>query len=139
MFFWSEVIILSNPSCEITIEVINIYDEEETDRKLQAVSFLRFMDSFLTTVDSHTVLLVAAIAVSLLLLRLAVKVLNATWGLILAIAAIFVVLQYAFGIAPSQLLTEVSQLPQDLIQLMQNINLPELGILHALNQFYLWF
>jgi len=87
------------------------------------------MDTFLTAVDSHTVLLVAAIAVSLLVLRLVFKVLNATWGLILAIAAIVLVLQYAFGIAPNQLLTEISQLPQDLVQLMQNLNLPELGTL----------
>lgn len=87
------------------------------------------MDTFLTAVDSHTVLLVAAIAVSLLFLRLVFKVLNATWGSILAIAAIVLVLQYAFGIAPNQLLTEISQLPQDLVQLMQNLNLPELGTL----------
>ena len=87
------------------------------------------MDSFLTAVDTQTVLLVAAIAVSLLFLRLIFKVINASWGLILAIAAIVLVLQYAFGIAPNQLLTEISQLPQELIRLIQNFNLPELSIL----------
>ena len=87
------------------------------------------MDSFLTAVDSQAVLLVAAIAVSLLFLRLIFKVLNASWGLILAIAAIVLILQYAFGIAPNQLLTEISQLPQELIRLVQSFNLPELSIL----------
>ncbi|MBD2097010.1 hypothetical protein H6F90_18075 [Trichocoleus sp. FACHB-591] len=89
------------------------------------------MDSFLTAVDTQTVLLVAAIAISLLFIRLLFKVLNASWGSILAIAAIVLVLQYAFGIAPNQLLTEISQLPQDLIQFVQNFNLPELSSLYS--------
>lgn len=89
------------------------------------------MNDFLTAVDSHTVVLVAAIVVSLLFLKLIFKVLNASWGLILTLAAIVLVLQYAFGIAPNQLLAEISQLPQELIQLMQNLNLPELGTLHS--------
>jgi uncharacterized transporter YbjL len=79
------------------------------------------MDSLLGSIDSQIVLLVAAIAVALLFLRLVFKVLNAGLGIILAIVAIVLVLQYGFGISPKQLWFEISHLPQDLVRLAKSM------------------
>jgi len=75
------------------------------------------MSSVLESVDSQLMLLVGAIAVAFLLLRLLFRVLNVGMGSILAIIAIVLVLQYAFGISPNQLWFEITHLPQDLIRL----------------------
>ncbi|MEX0269023.1 hypothetical protein AB3R30_07765 [Leptolyngbyaceae cyanobacterium UHCC 1019] len=79
------------------------------------------MDSLTNAVDSQAVLLIAAIAVSLLLIRLIFRFLNVGLGLILAIVAIVLVLQYGFGISPKSLWFEISHLPQDLIHLVKNL------------------
>lgn len=79
------------------------------------------MDYLLESVDSQTVLLVAAIAVSLLLFRLMFRILNVGLGLILTIVAIVLVLQYFFGISPRHLLFEISYLPQHLIRLLKSL------------------
>lgn len=79
------------------------------------------MDSLLESVDSQTLLLVAAIAVSLLLFRLLVRILNVGLGLILTIVAVVLVLQYFFGISSRHLLFEISHLPQDLIRLLKSL------------------
>ena len=84
------------------------------------------MDSFIGSVDSQTVLVVAAIAVSLLLVTLLVRILKAGSGLILTILAIMLVLQYVFGISPRQLWGEIGNLPQDAIQLVKNLDLNSL-------------
>jgi hypothetical protein len=84
------------------------------------------MDSLIGSVDSQTVLIVAAIAVSLLLVTLLVRILKAGSGLILTILAIILVLQYAFGISPGQLWGEIGNLPQDAIQLVKSLDLNSL-------------
>jgi hypothetical protein len=73
--------------------------------------------SLLESIDSQTVLLVAAIAVAFLLLRLFLRIFNVGLGLILTIAAIALILQVGFGISPRELWSETAHLPQDLLRL----------------------
>ena len=84
------------------------------------------MDSLIGSVDSQAVLVVAAIAVSLLLVTLLVRILKAGLGLILTILALVLVLQYVFGISPGQLWGEIGNLPQDAIQLVKSLDLNSL-------------
>lgn len=84
------------------------------------------MDSLIGSVDSQTVLVVAAIAVSLLLITLLYRILRAGLGLILTILAIVLVLQSVFGISPGQLWGEIGNLPQDAIQLVKSFELNSL-------------
>ncbi|EKQ71298.1 hypothetical protein OsccyDRAFT_0162 [Leptolyngbyaceae cyanobacterium JSC-12] len=78
------------------------------------------MESLLSSVDSQVVLLIAAIAIAVLLLRLFFRILNVGLGIILTIVAIFLVLQYGFGITPRELWFEISHLPQDLVRLVKS-------------------
>lgn len=78
------------------------------------------MDSFIAAVDPQTVLVIGTIVVTLLLGALLFKVLKASAGLILTLAAIVLGLQYLFGISPNQLWHEIANLPQDLSQLMSS-------------------
>jgi hypothetical protein len=78
------------------------------------------MDSLLQAVDSQTVLVVAAVTVSLLAMQLLFRVLNVGLGLILTIVAIVLLLQYAFGISPRELWFEISQLPQEILRLVKS-------------------
>lgn len=80
------------------------------------------MDSLIGSVDSQTVLMVAAIAVSLLLVTLLYRILKAGLGLILIILAIVLVLQSVFGISPGQLWGEIGNLPQDALQLVKSLD-----------------
>jgi hypothetical protein len=80
------------------------------------------MDSLFNSIDSQTVLLIAAIAVAFLLLRLFFRVLNVGLGSILTIVAIGLVLQYVFGISPKELWFEISHLPQNLARLLQGFS-----------------
>lgn len=80
------------------------------------------MKSLMTSIDPQGVLIVAAIVVALLLIQLFIKVLNAAWGTILVLVAIVLVLHYGFGISPKQLWFEISQLPQDLVQLAKSFS-----------------
>lgn len=84
------------------------------------------MDNLVNAIDSQTIVLIAAIAVAFLLVKLIFRVLNAGIGLVLAIAAIVLALQYFLGISPRQLWFEISHLPQDILRwvqiLMQNIS-----------------
>ena len=84
------------------------------------------MDSLIGSVDSQTVLVVAAIAVCLLLVTLLFRILKAGLGLILTILAIVLVLQSVFGISPGQLWGEIGNLPQDAIQLVKSLDLNSL-------------
>jgi hypothetical protein len=84
------------------------------------------MDSLIGLVDSQTVLVVAAIGVSLLLVTLLYRILKAGLGLILTILAIVLVLQSVFGISPGQLWGEIGNLPQDAIQLVKSLDLNSL-------------
>lgn len=84
------------------------------------------MDSLIGSLDSQTVLVVAAIAVSLLLVTLLFRILKAGLGLILTILAIVLVLQSVFGISPGQLWGEIGNLPQDAIQLVKSLDLNSL-------------
>ncbi|HEY9636005.1 MAG TPA: hypothetical protein V6D14_21540 [Coleofasciculaceae cyanobacterium] len=84
------------------------------------------MDSLIGSVDSQTVLVVAAIAVSLLLITLLYRILKAGLGLILTILAIVLVLQSVFGISPGQLWGEIGNLPQDAIQVVKSLDLNSL-------------
>ena len=84
------------------------------------------MDSLIGSVDSQTVLVVAAIAVSLLLVTLLFRILKAGLGLILTILAIVLILQSVFGISPGQLWGEIVNLPQDAIQLVKSLDLNSL-------------
>ena len=72
--------------------------------------------------DSQTVLFVAAIAVSLLLVTLLFRILKAGLGLILMILAIVLILQYIFGISPQQLWSQIGNLPQDALQLFNTVD-----------------
>jgi len=84
------------------------------------------MDSLIGAVDSQTVLAIAAIAVSLLLVTLLFRILKAGLGLILTILAIVLVLQSVFGISAGQLWGEIGNLPQDAIQLVKSLDLNSL-------------
>lgn len=79
------------------------------------------MDSLVGLVDSQIVLIVGAIAVSLLLLRLLVQILQAGFGSMAAILALVLVLDYVFGISPTQLWMEMSQLFQDLVTWVRSL------------------
>ena len=79
------------------------------------------MDSLIHSVDSQAVLVIAAIAVALLFGMLLIRIIKAR--LILTIAAIFLVLQYGFGITPTQLWGEVGHLPQDIVKWVNTIDL----------------
>jgi heme/copper-type cytochrome/quinol oxidase subunit 4 len=70
------------------------------------------MDFSLNSIDSQTVLVIAAIAVAVLAVRLLFRMLNVGLGSILTIVAIAVALQYFFHISPKQLWFEVSRLPK---------------------------
>jgi len=84
------------------------------------------MDSLLGSINSQTILVVAAIALALLLLTLIVRILRANAGLILSILAIVLALQYFLGISPGQLWAEIGNLPQDVIQLVQSFDVESL-------------
>ncbi len=75
------------------------------------------MDSLVGSIDPQVVLIGGAIAISLLLLRLFLNILNVGWGTIVTIVAILFVMNYVFGISPRQLWFEMSHLPQDLARL----------------------
>jgi hypothetical protein len=66
--------------------------------------------------DVNTILLIAAIAVSFLLFSWLLKVIRFTLGPLLMIAAIVLVLKFAFGISPNQLWYEVKEIPQMILQ-----------------------
>jgi hypothetical protein len=80
------------------------------------------MNALTGAMDSQTVILIAAIAVAVLLIRLLFRVLNVGLGSIVAIAAIVLLLQYGFGISPKQLWYEIIHLPQYLARLLQSLN-----------------
>ena len=77
------------------------------------------MDNLVNAIDSQTIVLIAAIAVAFLLVKLVFRVLSAGIGLVLAIAAIVLALQYFLGISPRQLWFEISHLPQDILHWVQ--------------------
>jgi hypothetical protein len=79
------------------------------------------MDSVLNAVDSQLVLLIAAIAVVVLLSKLAFRILNVGLGPLIGLLVIFVALQYLFGISPKQVWFEVSHLPQMAMKFFQNL------------------
>lgn len=81
------------------------------------------MDSLTSFVGSQTVLVIAATAVLLLLVMLLIRILKANLGLILTLLVLVLGLQYFFGIDPSQLWSEIGNLPQDVIQLVQNLDI----------------
>ncbi len=81
------------------------------------------MDYVLNSVDSQAVLVISAIAVAILLGTLLVRILQASFKLILIILAIVLILQYGFGISPNQLWAEIGHLPQDVIQFIQSFDL----------------
>lgn len=80
------------------------------------------MNSLFDSINSQTVLIIAAIAMALLLANLMIRVVKANLGLIISMMVIGLVLQYAFGISVAQLWSQIGNLPQDLLQLAQNIN-----------------
>lgn len=83
------------------------------------------------SVDSQAVLVIAAIAVAFLLSALVVRVLRASFSLILMILAIVLVLQYGFGISPDQLWGEIAQLPQVLAQWATQVDVSALTSLFS--------
>lgn len=80
------------------------------------------MNSLLESIDPQIVLVVGAIAVSLLIVRLLLRVLDGGLGTILTIVAIVLVLQYGFGIGPKQLWFKVNHLPQDIVQFARSFS-----------------
>lgn len=81
------------------------------------------MDSLFSSVDSHAVLVIAAIAVSLLLGSLLLRILKVGLGTILTIVAIVLVLKYGFGISPALLWREIANLPQEVVQIFRSLDL----------------
>ncbi len=79
------------------------------------------MEFLSDSMDTQAVLVVGAIAVFFLLSRLLFRLLNVGTGTILAIVAIVLVLQYAFGISPRELWFEVSHLPQTVARFVQSM------------------
>lgn len=86
------------------------------------------MDGLLNNIDTQTVLVIGAVVVAFLLLRLFFRILSGGAGLILTIVAIVLGLQYLFGISPYQLWREIAHLPQELLHLVENIQLPALSL-----------
>lgn len=80
------------------------------------------MDALVDSINSQAVLVIAAIAVAFLLVKLLFRILKVSFGLLLTILAIVLVLQYGFGFTPGQLWGEIANLPQDLIQLVQSFD-----------------
>jgi predicted PurR-regulated permease PerM len=64
------------------------------------------------------IILIAALIVAWLIFTWLVKVLKASIGTALAIAAVILILQIAFGVNPQQLWQQVNNLPQTLQQLL---------------------
>ncbi|MBL1178861.1 hypothetical protein [Pantanalinema sp. GBBB05] len=60
----------------------------------------------------NLILVIAAIAISVLVFTWLIKMVKATIGTAILIAAIVLVLQLVFGIGPSQLWEQISQIPQ---------------------------
>ncbi|HEY9617381.1 MAG TPA: hypothetical protein V6C64_11100 [Microcoleaceae cyanobacterium] len=60
----------------------------------------------------NLILVIAAIVISVLVFTWLVKIVKATIGTAILIAAIVLVLQLVFGIGPSQLWEQISQVPQ---------------------------
>ncbi|MBD2157873.1 hypothetical protein [Leptolyngbya sp. FACHB-16] len=89
------------------------------------------MDSLISSVDSQSVLIIAAIAVALLLGALVVRIVKASLGLILPILAIVLIMQYGFGISPAQLWREIGNLPQDIVQLARGFDVTAITSMFA--------
>jgi hypothetical protein len=64
------------------------------------------------------ILLIAAIAISILVFTWLLKVVRATLTTALTIAAIVLIAQLVFGIGPTQIWEQISQLFQSLLQLV---------------------
>ncbi len=79
------------------------------------------MNSFFNALDSQTVLVIAAIAISVLLFKLLLRALNVGSGLILTTIAILLVLNFVFDISPRHVWYEISHLPQDAIRLAKRL------------------
>lgn len=60
----------------------------------------------------NLILVIAAIVISILVFTWLIKIVKATIGTAIVIAAIVLVLQLVFGIGPSQLWEQISQIPQ---------------------------
>jgi len=74
------------------------------------------MASWMTSIDPQIVVIVGAIAVTILSLRLLFQILRAGFGTMVTILAVVLILNYAFGISPQKLWFEMGHLPQDLAQ-----------------------
>jgi hypothetical protein len=79
------------------------------------------MGSFSSAIDAQWVSLIGAIAIVALASRLILRLLNKESKTVLAIVAIVLLLQFAFGISPRQLWLEINHLPQEFSRLIQQI------------------
>ena len=75
------------------------------------------MDSLFDVLDSQTVVTIAAIALSVLLFKLLLRILN-VGSVILTAIAIVLVLHFGFDISPRQVWYEISHLFHNTIRLM---------------------
>lgn len=89
------------------------------------------MDTWIESIDPQIVLLIAAIAIAFLLVKLLFRVLKASFGLIVAILAIVLVLQAFFGISPNQVWVEIGNLPQEVVQRVQGFDFNALTTLFS--------
>ena len=80
------------------------------------------MDALFNSVDSHLILLIAAIAVVVLASKLFFRILTVGIGPMIGLLIIFVALQYLFGISPKQVWFEVSHLPQMAIKFFNSLS-----------------
>jgi len=79
------------------------------------------MENLLNSVDPQLVLLIAAIAVVILAFNLVGKILRDSFGQVVALVAIVLVLNYAFDISPRQLWFEISHLPTLVMRFFQGL------------------
>ncbi len=77
------------------------------------------MSSFSGLMDSQLILLMGAIAIVILVSRLAFRLFNQEAKTLLALVIILLVLQFLFGISPRELWFEISHLPQAIARLVQ--------------------
>lgn len=79
------------------------------------------METLLDSVDAQLVLLIAAIAVVILAFNLVGKILRDSFGQVVALVAIVLVLNYAFDLSPRQLWFEISHLPTLVMRFVQGL------------------
>ncbi len=80
------------------------------------------MNSYSGLMDSQLILLVGAIAVTVLVSKLVFQLFSKESKTLLALLVIVLVMQFVFGISPKQIWFEISHLPQAIARLAQQFS-----------------